>query len=157
MGKKVLVVGVGSPHGVDSVGWLTALAIKEQQLASCDVRIAMTPADLLDWLDGYETVHVCDACRGAAQQPTVHRWVWPDGQISKQAWSGTHDMGLASILQLASELATTPPMIILWGLEVPPTQYVQSESSLSDRAEDHTAIAGQLVPAAVARIVRELE
>jgi Ni,Fe-hydrogenase maturation factor len=129
------------------LGWLAALAVKERQPNDCDVRIAMTPADLLDWLDGYEMVHVCDACRAVARQPMLHRWQWPDDRIDEQAWSGSHDVGLTGILGLATEMGMAPSSIVLWGLELPDVE--ESDQRRSELLE-------QLVFQAAERIVGEL-
>lgn len=122
MQKKVLVVGIGSPHGHDRLGWSVALSLKQCQSDKCDVRIAMTPADLLDWLEGYDTLHLCDACQShssvdSPQSAALHRWQWPDEHIQEQQWSGSHDLGLSNVLRLATQLGTAPSSIILWGLE----------------------------------------
>ena len=98
------------------------MSLKQHQSEKCDVRIAMTPVDLLDWIEGYDTLHLCDACRGDAgdgsdRLPAVYRWSWPDEHIAQQGWSGSHDLGLPAVLRLASELGTAPPKIILWGLD----------------------------------------
>lgn len=147
MRKRALVVGIGSPHGEDRLGWLAALGVKQRQFERCDVRIAMTPADLLDWLQGYETVHVCDACRGAGSRAAVHRWQWPDGRIEAQTWSGSHDLGLAGILELAVEIGMAPAAIILWGLEAP---------GCEPGAADHDDVVDQLIAEVVERISAEL-
>src|SRR5688572_26163325 len=51
MTVDTLVVGIGSDHGDDRVGWLVADALQTRAPADVSVRHAKTPLDLLDWLD----------------------------------------------------------------------------------------------------------
>jgi hydrogenase maturation protease len=142
--KRDLILGVGSPHAEDQLGWQVVQALGQAPFDGVAVRLAAIPADLLDWLDGVSQLHVCDACRGAAREPTLHRWQWPDRRIACQAWSGTHDLSLPGVLELATELKLAPPRIIVWGLEMP----------LAER--DDAAARSRLVDQAARRIADEV-
>jgi hydrogenase maturation protease len=147
MSKRNLLVGIGSSHGRDQVGWQVATVIKQRPPSDCDVRIALAPADILDWLQPYQTVHICDACSGSATEPAIHRWSWPDAQVDDQAWGGTHDLSLPAVLHLATTLGMAPAEIVLWGIEVP-------ESNCG--TDDLPAIAA-IVALAADRIRQELQ
>lgn len=113
-----LLVGIGSEHGGDQLGWQVARGIARLELPEVEVRVAAKPFDLLDWLGACDTLHVCDACLDERSGETIHRWVWPDLPVEQLKWSGTHDFGLVGALQLAAELALLPRQVIVWGMSV---------------------------------------
>ncbi|MCC6509734.1 MAG: hypothetical protein IT423_11535 [Pirellulaceae bacterium] len=127
MDERRLLIGIGSHHGYDRLGWLVAEEIESRQCSGLDVRVASTPLKLLDWLDNYAEVHVCDASQGVAahgadtvaDQVAVHRWQWPSQEIDRRRWCGTHDMSLPAVLELAAQLGMFGCPVIVWGLELP--------------------------------------
>lgn len=147
MSKRNSLVGIGSFHGCDSVGWQIATSVLQRPPSDCDIRLALAPADILDWIQPYQTLHVCDACSGSASVPTIHRWQWPDAQVEHLAWHGTHDLSLPSVLELAVALGLAPAEIILWGIEIP---------SEVCRADSSSAV-NQIVSVAADRIRQDLE
>lgn len=115
---KTLLVGVGSPHGDDQLGWEVAKRMQRTQHNDMTVRLARTPTDLLDWLACVERLVVCDACRGAGKVGGVHRWTWPTNQLETLRWSGTHDVSLPAVLALAEQLERLPECVTIWAVEV---------------------------------------
>lgn len=115
---RILVVGIGSPHGDDQAGWRLAerlaIAFDQDNIA---VRKAKSPSELLDWLDGIERLIVCDACRGLGRAGEIKRWTWPASELQQASWSGTHDLSLPAVLQLADRLGRLPPTVIVWSVE----------------------------------------
>jgi hydrogenase maturation protease len=65
-----------------------------------------------------ECVGICDACQGIGQAGQTKRWRWPDDQIFQQGFSGSHDFGLADVLELARQLGRLPNTVIVWGIEI---------------------------------------
>lgn len=59
--SRVLVVGVGSPHGDDQAGWRVADHVAAVLGGAIAVRKASVPHDVLDWCDGRERLHLVDA------------------------------------------------------------------------------------------------
>ena len=127
---STLLVGIGSPHAADQLGWQAAKAILNPTSKGIDVRIAANPSDLLDWIEPYQILHVCDACRGSNDSTTVHRWLWPDLGVEHWQWSGTHDFGLPGVLLLAEELKLLPPKVVVWGLELSGGNAPEIETSM---------------------------
>lgn len=117
--SKTLVVGIGSPHGDDQAGWQVADRLAAIEVAQCRARVrkARSPTDLLDWLDVVERLIVCDACHGLGLIGQLRRWEWPSRELSDVAWSGTHDLPLPAVLQLASKLGCLPKHVVVWGVE----------------------------------------
>jgi hydrogenase maturation protease len=117
--RNELVVGIGSPHGEDQVGWLVAKRIASRVNSDrIDVRLARTPSKLIDWLPGVARLIVCDACRGIGRPGALRRWQWPALSEQGVTWSGTHDLSLPAVLALAASLGPLPPETIIWGVEI---------------------------------------
>ena len=114
--KGKLFVGIGSPHGDDAAGWLVARQLAARAPASLEVRRAQTPVDLLDWLEGVETLDVCDAVACEAAPGSVQRWRWPDPALEAARFSGSHDLSLSAALALAQQLGRLPRRVRVWGI-----------------------------------------
>lgn len=115
-GNSLLLVGLGSPHGDDAVGWQIAERINEAALPGVRVRNAATPLDMLDWLDGVETLVICDACQAAAAPGNMYHWRWPAKELSVLRAGGSHDFGLPAVLQLAERLGRLPSDVRIYGV-----------------------------------------
>ena len=123
--RRTLIVGIGSPHGDDQIGWRVADALRSAVSPVIEVREASTPSQLLDWLDGVERLIVCDACQVRRQLPAdseheapeIHRWKWPTLQVSMLRSAGSHSFGLPQVLQLAERLGKLPLEVIVFGVE----------------------------------------
>lgn len=162
---RVLVVGLGSHHGDDQAGWW----IVEQLLSTCgelrhvDVRRALLPLDIVDWLDGVDTLHVCDACDATTSSQAYHRFLWDDGCLQTIAESddakvsrietatpfrnrSSHDFGIVDVLRLAAALNRLPGSVNLWaaqGTDFRPGA-ILSESTRSAAAAMVTQICREL-------------
>ncbi|HQU44748.1 MAG TPA: hydrogenase maturation protease [Pirellulales bacterium] len=130
MSVSTLIVGIGSPHGDDQIGWRVAerLAVERESAcgasgprpqADCNVtiRMASSPTDLLDWLEGVERLIICDACQAVGSPGTVHCWRWPEAPLARLRSSSSHDLSLAEVLTLAEELRSLPGEVIIWAVE----------------------------------------
>jgi hydrogenase maturation protease len=132
--KTRLFVGIGSPHGDDQAGWTIAEGLLQDVDSSGDiiVRRASVPLDLIDWLDGIDCLHVCDACQGDAPPGTLHRWEYkaatpaasdrqrePRGRecFASLRSTGSHDFGLIAVLELADRLGRLPSQVVVWCIE----------------------------------------
>lgn len=113
----ILIVGVGSPHADDQLGWLVAQRLRQQTPDHCQVRLAANPLELLDWTEDCSELHVIDACHGNQAAGTIYRWAWPSPEIQNGYWAGTHDFNLSGVLALANQLNLLPPTVIVWGIE----------------------------------------
>lgn len=112
----ILVVGVGSPHGDDQAGWRVAEALQRECIEGVNIRFARSPSDLLDWMEGVSNLVVIDACRGPSDVGSIHRWAWPAPEIARLTWSGTHDLGLPTVLELAERLGKLPKEVTIWSI-----------------------------------------
>lgn len=123
MNHTTLVVGIGSPHGDDRVGWEIADAIGRQTGGSIATRCARTPAELFDWLEGVERLDVCDAVSWSANETaaeigTVHCWRWPAEELERTTFRTSHGLSLPAVLSLAETLGRLPPQVRIWGVSI---------------------------------------
>ncbi len=112
-----LIVGIGSLHGDDQIGFLVAEHLSLLDPRVCRVRRTDAPMRLLDWIDRFTTVHLIDACRSGDRPGTLRRYQWPDPQLMQCGWSGTHDFDLPTVLRLADQLDRLPACVTVWTIE----------------------------------------
>lgn len=123
MNRTALVVGIGSSHGDDRVGWEVARAIDRRGDRGIATRCARTPAKLLDWLDGVERLDVCDAVswsttETAVEIGSVRCWQWPAQDLERAPFRTSHDLSLPAVLALAETLGRLPPEVRVWGVTI---------------------------------------
>lgn len=114
-GAPALIVGLGSPHGDDQLGWRLAERVARTRPRLATVRIARQPAEILNWLQASSSLHVCDAYAGEVGR--WRRWVWPEIPCPKPAARDSgHALSLADALAVAEAVGWLPPRVIIWGL-----------------------------------------
>ena len=125
MSLRRWIVGIGSHQGWDCIGWRVADRLEGRVPAS--VRLAGSPIEIFDVLDDCGELILIDACRTYSSPGLVlvqgkslrlHRWKWPDPSILQTRWSGTHDLGITGVLQMAEHLGMLPDRVELWGIDV---------------------------------------
>lgn len=114
--QRTLLVGVGSHHGDDAVGWRVAEMISNATLPDLLVRCAATPATLLDWIEPCDHLVVCDACESMDAVGTVYNRTWPSRDIDRRHGAGSHDFGLAETLELAERLGRLPARVNVYAI-----------------------------------------
>lgn len=134
--SRSLIVGIGSPHGDDLFGWRVVEMLSAEHFDDAELRAARSPVELLDWLDGVERLIVCDACRGIDRPGVVRRWSWPAAELERIQWSGTHDLGLCIVLELAEQLGRLPPNMTLWSVQAGTVDRAAATSAAVDAAVD---------------------
>ncbi len=120
-GPLQLIVGIGSPHGDDQIGWMVVEALRPDCDDGIAVHTASVPLDLLDWLDNVHSLHVVDACVAGKAVGELTRWNWPeliDYNNTEPPFQGTHGFDLVSTLRLAEKLGRLPQQVVVWGIEV---------------------------------------
>lgn len=60
--SRALVVGLGSFHGDDRAGWNVIDQLERISLPGIELRKAIIPLDILDWVDAFSSLHLIDAC-----------------------------------------------------------------------------------------------
>ena len=144
--QTTLVVGIGSDHGDDRVGWHVAKQLAQRSAGALSLRLARVPADLLDWLADVERLLVCDAFCAERPTPSIQHWRWPAETLRRAPRRTTHGFELPDVLDLAQRLGQLPACVDIWGIHI---ESAAPGEGLSARAE--TAIVR-----AVARIEADL-
>jgi hydrogenase maturation protease len=132
---RTLIVGIGSPHGDDQLGWHVVDRLMDGPTRDqVQLRKAKSPADVLNWLSDIDILIVCDACYGLGPPGIARRWTWPTDELPRAEWSGTHDLSLPQVLALAQRLGRLPSDVIIWGIE-------GSNRSVVDPLSDRVSVA----------------
>jgi hydrogenase maturation protease len=124
------VVGLGSPHGCDAVGWLVIERLRNQAGPGTEL-VTATPDRLADLARDCRRLIVVDACRGEMTLGEILRLEWPDPRIDRWPALSTHGLGLGDVLRLAEALGWLPPRVALLVVDIGPAGDSDGESGFS--------------------------
>ncbi|MCU0708094.1 MAG: hypothetical protein MUF23_07380 [Pirellula sp.] len=114
------VIGIGSDHGADAIGWRVVERLRTKGLSDTNLVLAREPSDILRFLDATKVLHLVDACIGP-ETGRLHTIDWPDPQLAKLSWKTTHGIDVPGALELADVLGILPPLVTLWCIECDPS------------------------------------
>ena len=124
----ICVIGLGSPHGDDQIGWELVHMLERESLAvddSAELSLracASVGGEILDlWRDA-ELAIIVDAVRSAAPPGTLRRLeLHPQHDLSVldtvQALT-SHGLDLPDLIELAEALDLLPRRLVLFGVEI---------------------------------------
>jgi len=116
---RTLVFGLGSARGDDQMGWMIVERLAAADLpADVTIRRGVSPSELLDVLNGFNRLILCDACESRSAPGTISRWHWPDVPFASLRAAGSHDLGLGDVLKLAEQLCVLPAEVIVYAAEI---------------------------------------
>ncbi len=115
----IRVIGIGSPHGDDQVGWRLVHEVGSLEGVSVQSSLIATPIDLLDVLDGIKTLVLVDACDAGLPPGSVLVRDWPC-DCDEHTRASSHGLSTASALHLAEQLGRLPRRIVLFGIQTGP-------------------------------------
>ena len=147
--QRVAVIGIGSPHGDDQIGWkvideIERIRSQETGWGSVACRQVVSPIDSIQYLDGLERLLLCDASRGLSAAGAVSRWEWPfPAELTEAGWSGTHDVSLITAITLAATLHRLPATVVLYGIEI--AEIPQPMRPITDQAQNAAKRAAQMI------------
>lgn len=102
--SRTLVVGLGSFHGDDRAGWNVIDRLERLPLPGIELRKAMIPLDILDWIDTHCSLHLIDACACADSPkppdpitPFRLKLVAPDGDAALQSRLPEYSVPITSL------------------------------------------------------------
>ncbi|MCA9061189.1 MAG: hydrogenase maturation protease, partial [Planctomycetaceae bacterium] len=125
---RVLIVGIGSPHGDDQAGWIAIQTLRKQiaevVLTRCDLKTATVPLDLTDWVSDVGELHVIDAadmnvkCGGFVRMDYAPQHAGGESLsvLRSAREEGVHGFGLLAVLQLMQRTGRLPRKVILWAI-----------------------------------------
>lgn len=102
--RRPFVIGLGSPHGDDQAGWLVVEALQQRGWSDREARNISQPIDLIDLLPDPRPLLLCDAASDRDSTGRCRRWIWPDQELPTSKPSGSHNLPLAGVLELARKL-----------------------------------------------------
>ncbi len=114
-----VIVGIGSPHGDDQLGWMAIDRLRsrlpsDQAIATHKVRGGI---ELLECLAGQEVGVIIDAVAPGGKAGTIRSFDWPCPELAACNPTGTHDLGLIDALQLAETLDRLPARVMIHTIE----------------------------------------
>ncbi len=115
MAHGLRVVGIGSPHGDDRIGWQLVQEVAAARPA-LGATVLVSPLDLLEVSLDCRLLIVVDACRTGAPVGSVIERVWP-WEADTAVEHSTHGVGLTAALTLAASLGRLPAAVRLFGVE----------------------------------------
>jgi hydrogenase maturation protease len=111
------VIGLGSEHGSDRVGWEVVARLKELCISQLCLRATSDPLSILDVPPECKLLIVVDASTGGGSPGTVQRFVWPDSRLLETGGVSSHGLGLVSAVRLAETLGKIPSRVIVFAIE----------------------------------------
>ena len=120
---SVSIIGIGSPHGVDQVGWLAIESLKKdhalQTLIGNSVKYITLDRPgmaLLDQLNESDYTILIDAIQGGIVGKVVE--VQMENLANSQIEFSTHSAGVAEALAMGTVLNKLPVKLEIFGIEV---------------------------------------
>lgn len=114
---RLLVAGLGSPHGDDQAGWIVVDRIRPWLPTGMSARKLATPLELVELVDGWQRLVVIDAAQLGEQPGALRHFRWPFTALTGSVKHGTHGLGLVEALRLAEALGCLPAQIDLYTVE----------------------------------------
>ncbi len=113
------ILGIGSPHGDDQVGWRCIELLQQRHpTLGAETRAIAEVTEILNYVDGCQRMAIVDASRSGAPAGTIAQYTWPDSRIAGQHRHSTHGIGVADTLRLAEQLGRLPAQVVLFGVEI---------------------------------------
>jgi len=117
----VRIIGIGSSHGPDRVGWLAVDALQQSDLAARLPAEAVSfsqcrfPAQLWQLVDGCSLAILIDA---VCAEPGVVFEIDSGDLVRWKELHSTHGIGVGEALSLIPVLTDRPPRVVLLGIGV---------------------------------------
>ena len=72
-----LIVGLGSPHGDDQLGWVAIDLLRPRLPAGTSAHKVRGGLELIECLDGHDAAVVIDAASPAGRPGSIRSFTWP--------------------------------------------------------------------------------
>ncbi len=115
--RAVILLGVASHSGDDSIGWILLRPWLDDPPAGTSVHLLRTPLQILDHLDAEADVVIVDACRSGASPGQATVLTWPDAAVLADNATLSHGLDVAAVLRLADSLSRRPCSLHLFAVE----------------------------------------
>lgn len=118
MVKGDLIVGVGSPHGDDAVGWLAVERLRGKVDPSVRLLALREPVDMALDLDDCRRLWILDGCSSGSPAGSVFRLEWPDQRIRFTTSPSSHGVNIDAALRLSEALGRLPSRVVIYIVEL---------------------------------------
>jgi hydrogenase maturation protease len=108
MNRGPALIGLGSPHGDDQLGWIAVDRLRPLLPEGVEAVKAAGGLDVLGLLTGREDVVIMDSSTPAGRPGTLRWFAWPCSDLAERAPWSTHGPGLVEALRLAEVLGLLP-------------------------------------------------
>jgi hydrogenase maturation protease len=115
------IVGLGSPHGDDQVGWIAVDRLRLRLPGDVHAVKAASGVELLGFLAGQDDIIILDAAAPASRPGTIRSFVWPCADLAARGPWSTHGLGLVEALRLAQTLGRIPGQVVIATVEAQST------------------------------------
>ena len=121
--KPITIIGIGSPHGTDQIGWQAIESLKNDRalktLTGDAIKILSLDRPgmaLLTYLDGADYVIIIDAVEGGAAGRIIELQM--NDLLNHSINLSSHNAGVAEALAMGSALNTLPDKLDIIGVDV---------------------------------------
>jgi hydrogenase maturation protease len=122
MQQHKLVIGVGSPHGDDAVGWRVVEQLAAFVPSTVQAIAVREPTQLLPHLVHAERVWIVDGSRGGGRTGAITRIEWNAGCLLGDSRASSHGYGVDNVLRLSSALGYLARSVVIYAIELSETQ-----------------------------------
>lgn len=120
MPSRELVIGLGSPHGDDRVGWDVIQALRDLNVQGRSIVIETVhqPWSLLDHFQKQDIAILVDGCVTGRSPGTIIELNIDALKQGNPTQSSSHGSTVHDAIELAKTLGTCPKQVIIFGIEV---------------------------------------
>lgn len=110
---RALVLGIGSAHGDDSIGWHVVDQLSQRDIGEDSLRRLTAPMQIIEYLAEADQIHIVDAAKGLPQDEHIRRLEYPHS-LENVETLGTHGFGISETLALAQTIGKPVDHVIIW-------------------------------------------
>ena len=122
MQQQKLVIGVGSPHGDDAVGWRVVEQLATNVSPTVQAIAVREPTQILPHLVDAERVWIVDGSRSGGRPGAITRLEWDAGCLLGDSRASSHGYGVDDVLRLSSALGYSMCTVVIYAIELSETQ-----------------------------------
>jgi hydrogenase maturation protease len=112
-----LILGLGSPHGDDQLGWVAIDRMRPRLPAGTYAHKIRGGFDLIEYLEGHDTAVVIDAASPAGRPGSIRSFTWPCPELVHCILLSSHGLGLVEAIQLTEALGRLPQHLKIYTIE----------------------------------------
>ncbi len=116
--KPIQVVGLGSPLGLDQIGWQIINGLQTKTPSGIKRYCLYGGQQLLDVIEPSGTLLLIDAMKGYKKLGDRYHLTWPNQQLENFKSHSSHSLSIDEVLQLGQTLGLLPRVIEIFGIEI---------------------------------------